>query len=136
MVTPGGSDIASLILPPSEPGSYRRPRFLSWKLTDATSLTVDALCFCSRESGVMLYVLDEDVMLRHRSGEFRLWFRVVCENILVLKSGRFPGRKEAAEDFLFNPENVFFDFIAGEMGYEDPEEFRLRIKKGIKDTFR
>jgi hypothetical protein len=28
MVTPGGSDIASLILPPSEPGSYRRPRFL------------------------------------------------------------------------------------------------------------
>jgi hypothetical protein len=83
-----------------------------------------------------VFILEDDVMLRHRSGEFRLWFRVVCENILVLKSGRFPGRKEAAEDFLFNPENVFFDFIAGEMGYEDPEEFRLRIKKGIKDTFR
>ncbi len=64
-----------------------------------------------------------------RGGEFGLWLRIFCQSFFELKEGRVST--QAAEDFLFDPENVFFDYVAGELGF-DPEGFRERIREALK----
>ncbi len=61
-----------------------------------------------------------------RSGEFGLWLKVFSLSFLELQKGRFTG--SAAKEFLFDPENPFFDYIAGELGYE-AADFREKILK-------
>jgi hypothetical protein len=63
-----------------------------------------------------------------RSGVFGLWLRIFCLSFFELKEGRF--RSRAAEEFLFDPANEFFDFVAGELGYE-VDGLRERILKAL-----
>ena len=62
-----------------------------------------------------------------KSGVYGLWLHVlyisVCE---YLHANKFS--QVAAQDFLFDPENVFFDYVSDSMGYE-PDALRQRIKK-------
>jgi len=64
-----------------------------------------------------------------RGGVYGLWLRVLCLSILEIQSGRFSSKM--AEDFLFNQENIFFDFVAGELGY-DAQGLRERIRTALK----
>jgi hypothetical protein len=54
----------------------------------------------------------------------------VCE---YLHANKFS--QVAAQDFLFDPENVFFDYVSDSMGYE-PDALRERIKKQALDRAR
>jgi len=69
-----------------------------------------------------------------KSGVFGLWLHIlyisVCE---YLHSDKFSSI--AAESFLFDPENVFFDYVSDSMGYE-PDALRERIKKQALDRAR
>ena len=69
-----------------------------------------------------------------KSGVYGLWLHVlyisVCE---YLHANKFS--QVAAQDFLFDPENVFFDYVSDSMGYE-PEALRQRIKKQALDRAR
>ena len=62
-----------------------------------------------------------------KSCVYGLWLHVlyisVCE---YLHANKFSSI--AAESFLFDPENVFFDYVSDSMGYE-PQALRERIKK-------
>ena len=62
-----------------------------------------------------------------KSGVFGLWLHIlyisVCE---YLHADKFSSI--AAESFLFDPENEFFDYVAECLGYE-PQALRERIKK-------
>ena len=65
-----------------------------------------------------------------KSGVFGLWLHVlyisVCEYIRADKFSSI-----AAESFLFDSENEFFDYVADSMGYE-PDALRQRIRKARK----
>ena len=62
-----------------------------------------------------------------KSGVYGLWLRVFFISVFeYLQGHRFS--QVAAEDFLFDPENVFFDYVSDAMGYE-PQALRQRIKK-------
>jgi hypothetical protein len=63
-----------------------------------------------------------------RGGEFGLWLRILCLSFFEIKKGRFSDR--AAKEFLLDPGNIFFDFVAEEMGYE-PDGLRERILKAL-----
>jgi hypothetical protein len=64
-----------------------------------------------------------------RGGVYGLWLRVLCLSVLEIQDGRFSSKM--AEDFLFDPGNIFFDFVAGELGY-DPAGLRERIRKALE----
>ena len=65
-----------------------------------------------------------------KGGIYGLWLHVlylsVCE---YLHADKFS--QVAAEDFLFDPQNLFFDFVADSMEYE-PQALRGAIKKSYK----
>lgn len=61
-------------------------------------------------------------------GIYGLWLRVVILSVMEIQSGRFST--SAAESFLFDPDNIFFDFVAGELGYE-PAGLRERMLKAL-----
>jgi hypothetical protein len=65
-----------------------------------------------------------------KSGVYGLRLHVlyisVCE---YLHADKFSSI--AAESFLFDPENVFFDWVSDSMGYE-PQALRQRIKKAAE----
>ncbi len=68
-----------------------------------------------------------------RGGIFGLWLRVFCLSFFDLKEGRF--NSQAAEDFLFDPGNVFFDYVAEELGYQ-ADGLRERIREALKRSGR
>ena len=62
-----------------------------------------------------------------KSGVYGLWLHVLCISVYeYLHANKFT--QVAAESFLFDPENVFFDYVSDSMGYE-PQALRQRIKK-------
>ena len=62
-----------------------------------------------------------------KSGVYGLWLHVLCVSVCeYLHANKFS--QVAAQDFLFDPENVFFDYVSDSMGYE-PDALRQRIKK-------
>ena len=62
-----------------------------------------------------------------KSGVYGLWLHVLCISVCeYLHANKFSSI--AAESFLFDPENVFFDYVSDSMGYE-PQALRERIKK-------
>lgn len=62
-----------------------------------------------------------------KSGAYGLWLRVLYISVReYLHANKFSSI--AAESFLFDPENVFFDYVSDSMGYE-PQALRQRIKK-------
>ena len=62
-----------------------------------------------------------------KSGVYGLWLHVFYISVReYLQGHRFS--QVAAQDFLFDSENVFFDFVSDQMGYE-PDALRQRIKK-------
>ena len=62
-----------------------------------------------------------------KSGVYGLWLHVLCVSVCeYLHANKFSSI--AAESFLFDPENVFFDYVSDSMGYE-PQALRERIKK-------
>lgn len=63
-----------------------------------------------------------------RSGVFGLWLRIFMLSISELKEER--TGTQAARDFLFDPGNVFFDFVAEELGYQ-ADGLRERITKAL-----
>lgn len=63
-------------------------------------------------------------------GAYGLWLRVMYLSVLELQEGRFSTHR--AEEFLFDPENIFFDFVAGKLGL-GPEGMRERIRKNQHD---
>lgn len=77
---------------------------------------------------------DLDLLQDHTPGGiYGLWLRVVVLSVLELQEGRFST--SAAESFLFDLGNVFFDFVAERMGYE-PEALRERIREALKRSGR
>jgi len=60
-----------------------------------------------------------------KTGEYGLWLRVFIISVFEIRSGRW---NTAAKDFLFDPENEFFDYVSDCLGY-DPEAMRARIKR-------
>jgi hypothetical protein len=64
-----------------------------------------------------------------RSGEFALWLKIFSLSFFELKESRFSGT--AAKEFLFDSENMFFDYIAGELGYE-AANLRKRLLKALE----
>jgi hypothetical protein len=72
-------------------------------------------------------LLHEEVSLR--SGEFGLWLKIFSLSFFELKEGRFSGT--AAKEFLFDSENIFFDYLAGALGYE-AVDLRKRLLKALE----
>ena len=69
-----------------------------------------------------------------KSGVFGLWLHVLYISVIeYLHANKFSSI--AAESFLFDPENVFFDYVSDSMGYE-PDALRQRIKKQALDRAR
>ena len=66
-----------------------------------------------------------------RGGEYGLWLRVLCLSVLEIQDGRFSS--SAAESFLFDQGNIFFDFVAEQMGF-DPDGLRERIREALKGS--
>lgn len=65
-----------------------------------------------------------------KSGVYGLWLHVFYISVIeYLHSARFS--QVAAEGFLFDSENIFFDYVADCMGYE-PQALREAIKKSYK----
>lgn len=65
-----------------------------------------------------------------KSGVYGLWLHVLCISVCeYLHADKFS--QVAAESFLFDPENVFFDYVSDSMGYE-PQALRQRIKKAAE----
>ncbi|PKN88860.1 MAG: hypothetical protein CVU51_03015 [Deltaproteobacteria bacterium HGW-Deltaproteobacteria-1] len=65
-----------------------------------------------------------------KSGVYGLWLHVLCISVCeYLHADKFT--QVAAESFLFDPENVFFDYVSDSMGYE-PQALRQRIKKAAE----
>ena len=61
------------------------------------------------------------------SGVYGLWLHVLCVSVCeYLNANKFSSID--AESFLFDPGNVFFDYVSESMGYE-PDALRQRIKK-------
>ena len=63
-----------------------------------------------------------------RSGVYGLWLHVFLISVLELKRG---GYDTAAQAFLFDPDNEFFDYVSECLGY-DPDAMRERIRKTVK----
>lgn len=62
-----------------------------------------------------------------KSGAYGLWLHILFISVTeYLHAEKF--HQVAAESFLFDPENIFFDHVADKMGYE-PQALRQRIKK-------
>ena len=69
-----------------------------------------------------------------KSGIYGLWLHVLYVSVIeYLHANKFS--QVAAESFLFDPENVFFDYVSDSMGYE-PDVLRERIKKQALDRAR
>jgi len=64
-----------------------------------------------------------------RSGIFALWLRVFILSVKEIQRGRHSDT--AAQAFLFDPENEFFDYVSECLGYE-PDAMRERIRKSSK----
>lgn len=65
-----------------------------------------------------------------KSGVYGLWLRVFFISVTeYLQADKFS--QVAAESFLFDPQNLFFDFVSDAMGYE-PQALRERIKKAAE----
>ena len=62
-------------------------------------------------------------------GEYGLWLRVLCLSVLEIQNGCFLTR--GAEEFLFDENNFFFDYVAEQMGF-DPGALRERIRGSIQ----
>ena len=62
------------------------------------------------------------------SGVYGLWLHVLYLSVLEIQNRRFSAG--AAKDFIFDPGNIFFDFVADEMGF-DPDGLRERIRKSM-----
>jgi len=65
-------------------------------------------------------------------GAFRLWLRVFRDSLVILQDGGFPGRVELSRNFLFDPSNDFFDFVAFGLGVS-PDGLRERVRKAIRE---
>lgn len=63
-----------------------------------------------------------------RCGVYGLWLRVF---VLSVKEIRRGYGDTAARAFLYDPENVFFDYVSECLGYE-PDAMRERIRKSSK----
>ena len=62
-----------------------------------------------------------------KSGVYGLWLHVFYISVIeYLHSARFS--QVAAEGFLFDSENIFFDYVSDSMGYE-PDALRQRIRR-------
>jgi|GEM_PF-2999995 len=71
-----------------------------------------------------LNISDPDIFEgTHESGIYGLWLSVV---LLAVKSYLDFG-STYAENFLFDEENYFFDFVCEQLGYT-PESIRQRLK--------
>ena len=69
-----------------------------------------------------------------KSGVHGLWLHVLYISVIeYLHANKFSSI--AAESFLFDSENVFFDYVSDSMGYE-PDALRERIKKQALDRAR
>ena len=65
-----------------------------------------------------------------KSGVYGLWLHVLYVSVIeYLYANKFS--QVAAESFLFDPQNLFFDFVADSMGYE-PQALREGIKKAAE----
>ena len=65
-----------------------------------------------------------------KSGAYGLWLHVLYISVIeYLHANKFSSI--AAESFLFDPENVFFDYVSECLGYE-PDAMRERIRKSSK----
>ena len=65
-----------------------------------------------------------------KSGVYGLWLHVLYVSVIeYLHANKFS--QVAAKDFLFDPHNVFFDYVADCMGYE-PQALRQGIKKAAE----
>jgi hypothetical protein len=64
-------------------------------------------------------------------GEYGLWLRVLVLSVLELRGRRFSA--SGVKDFIFDPENPFFEFVAGELGFS-PEGLRERIREAVKGS--
>jgi hypothetical protein len=62
-----------------------------------------------------------------KSTEYRLWLTVTLDAVNSYKM----YSSKLAESYLFDPDNLFFDFVADGMGYE-PAALRHRIKKAAE----
>ena len=60
-----------------------------------------------------------------RSGVNGLWLHVFLISVLELKRG---GYDTAAQAFLFDPDNEFFNYVSECLGYE-PDAMRKLVKK-------
>ena len=69
-----------------------------------------------------------------KSGVYGLWLHILFISVTeYLHANKFSSI--AAESFLFDSENVFFDYVSDSMGYE-PDALRQRIKKQALDRAR
>ena len=77
---------------------------------------------------------DIDYNLDDPNAKSGLWLHVLYISVIeYLHANKFSSI--AAESFLFDPENVFFDYVSDSMGYE-PDALRERIKKQALDRAR
>jgi len=63
-----------------------------------------------------------------RSGVYGLWLRVFVLSVKEIQRGY---GDTAAQAFLYDTENEFFDFVSDYLGYE-PDAMRERIRKVFK----
>jgi len=62
-------------------------------------------------------------------GVYRLWLAVMTDAVETLQDGRFWTK--GAEEFLFDPENQFFNYVCHVLE-QDPDAIRERIKAGLQ----
>ncbi|MBP7766586.1 MAG: hypothetical protein KA113_15470 [Syntrophaceae bacterium] len=88
-----------------------------------------------RRSGLFIKPMDHEIDIEDllespalRSGVYGLWLRVF---VLSVKEIRRGYGDTAAQAFLYDPENEFFDYVSEFLGYE-PAAMRERIVSTLK----
>jgi hypothetical protein len=61
------------------------------------------------------------------SGIYGLWLRVTCLSVLYF----LKYQSASAKDFIFDEENIFFNFVCENMGF-DPDTLRQKILRAIE----
>jgi hypothetical protein len=69
-----------------------------------------------------------DEALGEDSGAYRLWLRITL--LCVLDFFKYGARSGHAMEFIFDKNNIFFNFVCDQLGI-DPERSRRKIKEVV-----